>query len=30
MKAVALKEYLPIEAPNSFLDVELPKPALAS
>ena len=26
MKAVAIKEYLPIEAPNSFLDVELPKP----
>jgi NADPH:quinone reductase-like Zn-dependent oxidoreductase len=26
MKAVAIKEYLPIEEPNSFLDVELPKP----
>ncbi|MEH6836708.1 MULTISPECIES: zinc-binding alcohol dehydrogenase family protein [Falsihalocynthiibacter] len=26
MKAVALTHYLPIEDPNSFLDVELPKP----
>lgn len=26
MKAVALKEYLPIEDANSFLDVDLPKP----
>ena len=26
MKAVALTHYLPIENPNSFLDVELPKP----
>jgi len=26
MKAVALKQYLPINAPDSFLDVELPKP----
>lgn len=26
MKAVALKEYLPIDNPNSFLDVDLPKP----
>ncbi len=26
MKAVAIKEYLPIEQPNSFLDVDLPKP----
>ncbi len=26
MKAVAIKEYLPIEEPNSFLDVDLPKP----
>lgn len=27
MKAVALKHYLPIEDPNSFLDVELDKPS---
>ena len=26
MKAVAIKEYLPVENPNSFLDVELSKP----
>ena len=26
MKAIALKKYLPIEQPESFLDVELPKP----
>ena len=26
MKAVALKQYLPIDAPDSFLDVDLPKP----
>jgi len=26
MKAVALKQYLPVENPNAFLDVELPKP----
>lgn len=26
MKAVALKQYLPIDDPNSFLDVDLPKP----
>ena len=26
MKAVALAQYLPIDAPESFLDVELPKP----
>ncbi|NIA68594.1 zinc-binding alcohol dehydrogenase family protein [Pelagibius litoralis] len=26
MKAVALTQYLPIEAPESFLDVDLPKP----
>ncbi len=26
MKAVAIKQYLPIEQPNSFLDVDLPKP----
>ncbi|MDE0779716.1 MAG: zinc-binding alcohol dehydrogenase family protein [Alphaproteobacteria bacterium] len=29
MKAVALTHYLPIEDPNSFLDVELPKPEAA-
>ncbi|NNG02556.1 MAG: zinc-binding alcohol dehydrogenase family protein [Inquilinus sp.] len=27
MKAVALTQYLPIDAPESFLDVDLPKPA---
>ena len=27
MKAVALTHYLPIDQPNSFLDVDLPKPA---
>ncbi len=27
MKAVALKQYLPIDNPESFLDVDLPKPA---
>lgn len=26
MKAIALKHYLPIEDPNAFLDVEMPKP----
>ena len=26
MKAIALKQYLPIEDPNSLIDVELPKP----
>ena len=26
MKAVALKQYLPIDDPNSFLDIDLPKP----
>ncbi|MBT3811193.1 MAG: zinc-binding alcohol dehydrogenase family protein [Rhodospirillaceae bacterium] len=29
MKAVALTHYLPIEDPNSFLDVDLPKPEAA-
>jgi len=29
MKAVALTQYLPIDTPESFLDVELPKPAPA-
>lgn len=29
MKAVALKQYLPIENPESFLDVDLPKPVPA-
>ena len=26
MKAVALTQYLPVEKPDSFLDVDLPKP----
>ena len=26
MKAVALTHYLPVDDPNAFLDVELPKP----
>ena len=29
MKAVALEQYLPIDAPESFLDVDLPKPESA-
>lgn len=29
MKAVALTHYLPIEDPNSFIDVELPKPEVS-
>ena len=30
MKAVALTQYLPVDNPESFLDVELPKPAASS
>lgn len=29
MKAVALTHYLPVENPNAFLDIELPKPSAA-